>query len=105
MLNIDKIKNASVQLKEVPRNTIFPSDDEWMEQTSTVSSLRLDVLIKEMYNMSRKDASLLIQGERVKVNFTVVNDPAFLVRSEELLYVSGHVIGKLISIDSITRNE
>lgn len=105
MLNIDKIKNASVQLKEVPRNTIFPSDDEWMEQTSTVSSLRLDVLIKEMYNMSRKDASLLIQGERVKVNFTVVNDPAFLVEVDDLLSVRGHGRGKIISIDGVTRKE
>lgn len=104
-MNITKIKNASVHLKEVPFTQLMTSNDEWEENTTFVSSLRLDVIVKEIYRMSRKNAVQYIASDRVKVNFTDITDPAMLVEVGDLISVRGHGRSKVMSIDGRTKKE
>jgi len=104
-MNITKIKNASVQLKEVPFTELITSNDEWQENTTFVSSLRLDVIVKEIYRMSRKNAVQYIASDRVKVNFTNITDQAMPVEVGDLISVRGHGRSKVMSIDGLTKKE
>lgn len=105
MMNLTQVKQANIELKEIPYTDLIENNDVWLENNITVSSLRLDVLVKEMYQMSRKDATNLIGRNLVKVNFTEVNDPAVLLLESDLLSVRGHGRGKLLEINGTTRKE
>lgn len=104
-MNVTKVKNTSIQLKEVPFEEVLQSDDEWIENVAFVSSLRLDVILKEIYRMSRKNAVQYITAERVKVNFTNVNDPSMPIEVGDLLSLRGHGRSKIISIDGKTKKD
>ena len=103
MLHLTKVNNASVSLKERPFSALLEKQETWHESTHTVSSLRLDVLVKEIYQMSRNKAVQLIEANRVKVNFTEVDDPAIQLIEGDLISVRGYGRSKLVRIDGKTR--
>lgn len=105
MMQLTKIKNASIQLREVPFSEMITSKDEWIENTAFVSSLRLDAIVKEIYRMSRKNAVQYIVSDRVKVNFTQITDQAMPVEVGDLISVRGHGRSKILSIDGVTKKE
>lgn len=105
IMNLTQVKQANIELKEVPYTNLIDNSDVWLEKSITVSSLRLDVLVKEMYQMSRKDATTLISRNLVKVNFTEVKDPTVLLLEADLISVRGHGRGKLLEINGKTRKD
>lgn len=104
-LNLTQIKQATIQLKKQPVETSVSANEEWIHRSHTVSSLRLDVLVKEIYKMSRKDAQALIQANRVKINHTYVEDPAVMLLEEDLISVRNYGRSKLIEIGGKTRKD
>jgi RNA-binding protein YlmH len=100
-----QIKKAHVMFKEASLSSYRPHPPAWVTHQTTVSSLRLDVLIKEMYHMSRKDAKALIEREWVKVNFKVVDSPAFTVEPNDLISVRKKGRARLTSIEGQTKKE
>ena len=79
MMNLTKINQATVKLHEKPFTEDLKNNDVWEKSTHIVSSLRLDILVKEIYRMSRRQATELIKENRVKVNFTETDDPAMQI--------------------------
>ena len=53
MLELTKIKGATVKLNSIPFKDMIQSVENWKIQGSTVSALRLDVVLKEMIHKSR----------------------------------------------------
>lgn len=100
-----QVKKAQVAFIEAPLITYRPHPSTWTTHQTTVSSLRLDVLIKDMYQMSRKDAKALIEREWVKVNFKVVDSPAFTVEPNDLISVRKKGRARLSSIEGQTKKE
>ncbi|NMA89896.1 MAG: RNA-binding protein [Amphibacillus sp.] len=85
----NSIKNANVQFQPIPLSKAIDSKDEWSNHETTVSSLRLDVMIKHIYRFSRTQALELIKKGYVKVNFKTVEDPAFIVESGDMISCRG----------------
>lgn len=104
-LNLKQIKQAPIKLQEKSYHDIVNSKEVWIESHQTVSSLRLDILIKEIYRMSRKDATALIKANRVKVNFTDVDDPSIKLMEQDMISVRKYGRSKLIKIGSTTRKD
>lgn len=102
-MQLTQIKRAPVRFNEQTFEHVLENVDEWHESFQTVSSLRLDVLIKEIYNLSRKQAVQYIQANKVKVNFTEITDPALQVFEGDLFSVKGHGRSKLLKVHSTTR--
>lgn len=102
-MNLTKIKNTNISLSEKPLSSILVKELNWVESNKVVSSLRLDVVIKEIFSLSRKDASQFIEKKHVKVNFRLVDDPAYQLYEGDLLSVRGKGRGKLISIHGKTK--
>src|SRR5699024_5280679 len=60
MANLTAIKKAKITLTEKPLTDLIEKELTWIESDKTVSSLRLDTILKEIYNLSRKHAAEFI---------------------------------------------
>lgn len=102
-LELNRIRRASVQFEEVPFLEVIGNRDEWLEDVKTVASLRLDVVIKEIYNLSRNKAAQFIANKKVKVNHLQIDDPALQLAEKDLISVQGKGRSKLVMIEGETR--
>jgi len=105
IMNLQQIKKARINLKERVFSHLIRKQDQWITTNQTVSSLRLDIMVKEIYRMSRKDAVTYIKGNRVKVNHTDIDDPSVQVVAEDLISVRGHGRSKVVEINGVTRKD
>lgn len=104
-MNLTQVKQATVKLETKPSEARIVSDEKWMERHQTVSSLRLDVLTKEIYQLPRSLAATLIKQQKVKVNFTQVDDPATPLLEGDMISVSGYGRSKLMQVGGTTRKD
>lgn len=104
-MNLTRIKQMKVSFKELSFSELELLPEEWKQAFITVSSLRLDIIVKELYRLSRKSAVQLIEAERVKVNFTLVDDPAIQLIEGDLISVRGYGRGKLFTVHGRTKKD
>ena len=71
LLNIEKIKNYGVALEVIDLNTEISREVEYEEKLITCASLRLDLVLANVYNLSRSDAKSAIEAGLVKLNYKV----------------------------------
>ncbi|WP_405102341.1 RNA-binding protein [Oceanobacillus sp. FSL H7-0719] len=105
IMNLTSVKHAKIKLQEIPLSNLVIQRPNWVESTKTVSSMRLDALLKEIYHISRKDAQVAIEKLQVKVNHKVVQDNKFQLQEGDLLSLRGKGRSKLLHIDGQTRKE
>jgi RNA-binding protein YlmH len=104
--NLTTIGKAKVHLNEVLEvESLIPYEDEWIEELHIISSMRLDTVLSSVLNISRQKASMLIHGGRVKVNWTVREQPAFELQESDLLSVRGYGRMKIIMIEGRTKKD
>ncbi|MYL33064.1 RNA-binding protein [Pontibacillus yanchengensis] len=105
MMNLTGIKKAGVEFEEKDISNLLPKKEEWMEQSGTVSSLRLDTILKEIYNVSRQKAALHIQKGHVKVNFRTVEDSSFLLEASDMISFRGKGRSQLLEVEGRTKKD
>ena len=103
--NLNAINQATIGLTEVPLEQILDRKDVWKEQTHSVTSMRLDILVKEIYRMSRSKAAQLINRKQVKVNFKTMDNPAMLIYEADLISVRGFGRSRILEIGGMSRKE
>ncbi|MBB6455046.1 RNA-binding protein YlmH [Salirhabdus euzebyi] len=104
-MHLTGIKKASISLVETAISNLVPSTDQWIEQEGTVSSLRLDAIIKEIYNVSRKQAADYISKGAVKVNFREVENSAFSIEQGDIISIRKKGRSKVVRIEGKTKKE
>jgi len=104
-LNLQSIGKASVTLKEHSFEKIICKTEDWHEQSVTVSSLRIDVVMAAIFNLSRQKAQSFIQNNHVKVNWKVINNPAFECGEQDVISVRGFGRSKVIRVEGKTKKE
>ncbi|WP_373895949.1 RNA-binding protein [Virgibacillus sp. CBA3643] len=105
LANLTAIKKAKVKLEEKPLTALMEKEADWIETDKTVSSLRLDTVVKEIYHISRKDAGECIKKLQVKVNFKVVDDAKFPMQEGDLISLRGKGRSKLTSINGQSKKD
>jgi len=105
VMNLTTIKNARISLDEKPLSSMLTRENNWKASDQTVSSLRLDVVLKEIYRIPRKEAQQFIKKKRVKVNFKIVTDLAFDLYEGDLISVRGKGRSKLLQVNGRTRKD
>lgn len=103
MLNVDRIGKAGVKLERVSEGDLMKSTESYEIREGTVSSLRLDVVLSEIYNLSRSKVNPLIQSSKVKVNWRLTEEVSFPVEAGDYLSVRGFGRGKLMAIEGKTK--
>lgn len=105
MMELTKIKGATVKLDSIPFKDMIQSVENWKNHGSTVSALRLDVVLKEMIHKSRAIAKQLIEKKRVKVNHTIIDSPDFQVQINDLLSIQGFGRAQITDVDGRTKKD
>ncbi|UOQ47944.1 YlmH/Sll1252 family protein [Gracilibacillus caseinilyticus] len=103
--NITGIKKAGIQFERVGLSNRLISQDQWQSRTATCASLRLDVLMKEMYQMSRQQALTLIKKGFVKVNFQTIEQPAFTLEEADMISVRGKGRSRIAELQGMTKKD
>ena len=103
--NLNSVGKSPIKLMEIPFNELIEQENEWQTKNGSVSSLRLDVLLSEFYNISRQKAQALIKAEYVKVNQRVIDSTSFICGEGDLFSVKGYGRGMLLSIDGMSKKE
>ncbi|WP_226578544.1 RNA-binding protein [Halobacillus litoralis] len=104
-MNLTGIKKSTIDFQEKPLTDLMESREKWITRETTVSSLRLDVIVKEIYGMSRKKASMFIEGGHVKVNFRTVEDTSFSLEPGDLISLRGKGRSRLDEVTGQTKKE
>ncbi len=103
--SLQSIGRASVRLEPIPLEKLHIVQEEWIEKSITVSSLRLDVILSEIYQLSRSKIIPFIDSKRVKVNWRIVEDRAFLLQAGDYLSVRGLGRSKILAIQGKTKKD
>ncbi|MEH7272775.1 RNA-binding protein, partial [Neobacillus vireti] len=104
-INLESIGRATVRLKETTLENALNTDELWMEQDITVSSLRIDTIISGIHHLSRQKSQLFIQQGLVKVNWTAIENHSFECAEGDLLSVRGFGRVKILSIEGKTKKD
>jgi RNA-binding protein YlmH len=104
-MNFREVGRTNVTMERQPFEDMITSSEEWQENVTTASSLRLDVILSALYNISRQKVQTLIKGGVVKVNWRVVENPSFEVGEGDVFSMRGHGRSKLISIEGKTKRD
>lgn len=101
--SIGKVKVHVEQLGEL--DPLIVLQDEWVESFVTASSMRLDVILATVGNMSRQKAQNLISAGKVKVNWTVRDQTSFELQEGDILSVRGLGRLKILMTDGRTKKD
>ncbi|MDO5708231.1 MAG: YlmH/Sll1252 family protein [Andreesenia angusta] len=96
IMNLDKIGKETVKVEQVEFKDIEYSELEFERKIVSISSNRLDNFLSEVFNLSRKKATSLIESKRVKVDFQFIDNKAHRVESNSLLSVRGFGRAKVL---------
>ncbi|MGO2078848.1 MAG: S4 domain-containing protein, partial [Staphylococcus equorum] len=93
------------KLNSIPIKDMIQSKEHWQTYETTVSGLRLDVILKEMIRKSRTIAKQLIDKKRVKVNHTMIDATDFQLDSGDLLSIQGYGRAMITDIGGKTKKD
>lgn len=105
ILELNRIKGATVKLNSIPIKDMIQSKEQWQTFDTTVSGLRLDVVLKEIIRKSRTVAKQLIDKKRVKVNHTIIDSADFQLDSGDLLSIQGFGRAMITEIGDKTKKD
>jgi RNA-binding protein YlmH len=100
---LTSIGKAKVSLLPIKLEDLVEKEESYIEKLATVSSLRLDVIISEAYNLSRSKVKPFIQSDKVKVNWRISDDPSLLVEKGDMLSLRGKGRCQIVSIEGETK--
>lgn len=86
---VTKIGRVAVRLEERNYTQLIIPKDSWSEETTTVSSLRLDSVISSVYNISRQRSKQLIESGKIKVNWSENIRPDYVLDLLDIVSIRG----------------
>lgn len=92
---LTKIRHTSIQFQIY--DGILKHQQNLIEKTYIVSSLRLDVLVSAFAHLSRGKAQQLIKNGLVKVNHLILEDCSHLCYNNSVISIRGH--GRFLFLD------
>lgn len=102
---LTSIGKNTVSVTEIPLDQVINIKDAWVEQSTTVSSLRLDTVVSCIYRLSRQKSQLLVQQKLVKVNWTVIENPSFVCGEGDVISVRRFGRAKIIALEGKTKKD
>ena len=86
---ITKIGPVKVRLKKTT-DILQEATVDWQKEQATLSSLRADVLISELYHLSRKHAKELILAKKIQLNWMCLQKVDYELALYDVLSVRGY---------------
>lgn len=105
MLNVTKIANVNVQLVETDLEAVLQPASDWETKQTTVSSLRIDIVVAAAFNYSRNRAKILVETGNVRLNWVDEVRPDYPIRLHDLISVRHGGRIRLSEIDGVTKKD
>lgn len=103
--SMTKVGNITIQLEEVLYTDILVPKDSWDERFEIVSSLRLDVVLASVFNVSRQKSKELISSNKVKVNWNETERPDIVLGIHDVVSIRGYGRIRIEAIEGKTKKE
>lgn len=103
LTSIGKVK-VHVEIVDKPSN-YFSQQEQWVSDSLTVSSLRLDTVISSVFSISRQKSSSLIQSGKVKVNWAEKDQISLELQELDIISIRGLGRVKLLMIEGRTKKD
>jgi len=87
--NWTQVGKVAITLQEIDEEQLSVEPERIKEIKGTVASLRLDAVAAEGYGTSRSKMVREIKGERVKLNWKPVSNPALAISEGDVLSIRG----------------
>lgn len=102
-MSVNRIGKNAVIIKKTPIENQVEPVEHYETRKISVSSLRLDVIIAGAFNFSRQIAKSLINSEKVKMNWEVINQAQVEVDFGDMISVRGYGRMRLIELNGESR--
>ena len=96
--NIDKISKVICKAEVIDNIELIPKVN-FKEEIILISSLRIDGVVSRILNVSRSNATEMIERGQVLINYVKIKDKSYELKGEERITIRG--FGKFILGDSI----
>lgn len=103
--NLVSIGKVKVHVEYLDKEPLLQIEEQWSEMSCTVSSMRLDVVLATIFNISRQKSQSFIAAGKVKVNWTVREQVAFELQEGDILSVRGFGRAKVIATEGRTKKD
>lgn len=105
-LHLTGIGKVKVRIEYIEESEpLIQNEDEWQEESHTVSSMRLDTILAKVLNVSRQKAQALIVGNKVRVNWTERDGVAFELQEGDIISVRGYGRVKVVMTEGRTKKD
>lgn len=84
---ITKLGRIQISWRRIELAAIVTPQNDWQVQETTVSSLRLDVLVAAAFNYSRTKAKSLVEHKLVTINWQMMERPDYVVAVHDQISV------------------
>ena len=103
LYNLEKIRRENVSVSIVPLDELLEIEEDTFEKNYTISSLRLDAYISEIYNLSRLEGQNTVKSEKVKVNFKLIDKPSYTLEEGDIVSVRGKGRSTLLGLNGTSK--
>ena len=87
--HLTSMGKVKVHIEELGLKPLLHVEEQWVERSYTVSSMRLDVVLATVLNISRQKSQSLVAAGRVKVNWTLREQVAFELQEGDIISARG----------------
>jgi RNA-binding protein YlmH len=102
-LNLNQVGRHTVSCEPQAIEALVHTSTEWDERQGSVASLRLDTVLAEIYRQPRSKITEFIRAGLVKVNWKVIEKPAYELTPGDDLSVRGFGRSRIVSLEGETR--
>lgn len=105
ILNLSKVSRNRVDISRIHHEQIVIPVQEYETTRITVSSMRLDILVSTVFNISRSKADSIVSAGMVYVNYENIQKSSYNIDEGSIISVRGK--GKFIisKVDGITKKD
>ncbi|WPK12031.1 RNA-binding protein [Lysinibacillus louembei] len=104
--NLTSIGKVKIHVEELDEQApLIQTEEEWGEQLVLISSMRLDVVLATVLNMSRQKSQSLVTSGRVKVNWTEREHVSFELQEGDIVSVRGFGRFKILMTEGRTKKD
>lgn len=101
--HLTKVGNNGIRITEVDPLMMSGFQKTFEERVVLATSLRLDVLVAEITNLSRSGAEELIKSGRIQLNYTETKNRSNMLKTGDILTIRGHGKFRIGTVQGETR--
>lgn len=101
--NLTRIKRCTIHFQRCEEE--LQHEQEMVEETRIVSSLRLDVLVSSLAHVARGKANEMIRAGLIKVDHVIQNQPSFFCKEQATISIRGKGRFQFVEVKRNTKKD